>query len=169
MNKSDIAIASFETVKELARQYNVIRKTNFIITHHDNERLTYQCVCGKVKRSYSTGRRTKPVLYPFTACPAQLKFVKRKTEDCVRITNIELRHNHEPSIASRKGSKVKQQIFQWNENSDEIVWKEYLQGKTVKEIEEALKKQNISPLPSLNAISNRMTRVKWALQQSKDD
>ena len=71
----------------------------FIIVTNNKRQVTLQCRHGYRRASESTGKRTH-LRYNYLACPAKITCYKPSKSKSVRITSVNLTHNHEVSKAA---------------------------------------------------------------------
>jgi hypothetical protein len=87
----------------------------FIIVTNNKRQITVQCRHGYRRASESTGKRIN-LHYNYLACPAKITCYKPTNSTRVRITSVNLDHNHDVSKATFESSTVK-----LNEREKEVV------------------------------------------------
>jgi len=111
---------SIDEVKAAVLTFNQQNFTRFIITSNNKKSLVVQCTHGRQRKSKSCGIRPNQK-YNFLGCKATIKVYKSQKAKDLRITHVDLSHNHpvgKDFYETQYSSAVKQRLMSTNMASE---------------------------------------------------
>ena len=82
-----------DSVKNLLKEYNETRYTNFTVTTNNKKSLLVKCKHGRKRNYEGSGKRPKQ-RYNFIGCNAMINMYKSQKDGRLKVTKSDLIHNH---------------------------------------------------------------------------